>query len=110
MGFLLIFPPYFAGLLHRCVSPMILSASQGTAKSSKMLYTAGGPAVPDSITPLFPRGLGEGLVLWEFSGAQVEKQSSDSHRGGSPAQGGGFLCSLFVFFLIDGAQEGKNLF
>lgn len=54
----------------------------------------------DSVTPLFPRGLGEGLVPWEFSGAQVGKQSSDSHRGGSPEQGGGFLCSFFycVFF------------
>lgn len=93
-------PPTLQDCCTGVLSLIILSASQGTAKSSKVLYTAGGPAVSDSVTPLFPRGLGEGLVPWEFSGAQVGKQSSDSHRGGSPEQGGGFLCSFFycVFF------------
>lgn len=52
--------------------------------------------MPNSVTPLFPGGLGEGPVPREFR-AQVGEQSSDSQGGGSP-EDGGFSCSFFFFF------------
>jgi len=64
---------------------MILSASQWTAKSSKVPSTADGRAVSDGITPLLPRGLGERPVPREFR-AQTGEQSSDSRSGGYSAE------------------------